>query len=286
VAATTRDDTVTLMAAGVLAYVGETLLHEAVGHGGVCLASGLRFTMLAPLWMRCSEFSPAVVAAGPAANVLAGAAFMAILLWRRPAGALWSLLLWLGFVFNALVACGYLGVGAATGFGDWPVLFDAVSPSLAWRIPAILVAVAAYYACLRAAARLFRRFSGSGAAAAARLWRRAMLAGAGAAIVACAAEVIGGRAQPLPLLLALGTTLVVGFSVTSMNTAVMAPQAGDLDQGDVGPSRWVIVASIVVAVGFVSAIGPGLNLTGLNLCHALRSSISDAFDILPSTALL
>jgi hypothetical protein len=138
--------------------------------------------------------------------------------------------------------------------------FGAVSPSLAWRIPAMVVAVAAYYACLRAAAWLFRRFGGSGDTAAARLWRRAMLAGAGAAIVACAAEVFGGRAQPLPLLLALGTTLEVGFTVTSMNGHVMAARAHDLDQGYVGRSRWVIAVSIVVAAGFVSVIGPGLDL--------------------------
>jgi hypothetical protein len=90
-----RDDTLTLMGAGVLAYVGETLTHEAVGHGGMCVAIGLHVTRLAPLFMRCSAFSSAVVAAGPAANVVAAGLFLTVLLLARPARPLWSLLLWL-----------------------------------------------------------------------------------------------------------------------------------------------------------------------------------------------
>jgi hypothetical protein len=170
-----RDDTLTLMGAGVLAYVGETLTHEAVGHGGMCVAIGLHVTRLAPLFMRCSAFSSAVVAAGPAANVVAAGLFLTVLLLARPARPLWSLLLWLNFVFNALVACGYLAVGAATGFGDWPVLFGGITPSIVWRLPAILVAVAAYYGCLRLTAISFRLFSGSGPVAATRLRRNRRL---------------------------------------------------------------------------------------------------------------
>ena len=258
-----HDDVPTLMAAGVLAYVLETLLHEAAGHGGVCLASGLRFTMLAPLWMRCSAFSRPVVAAGPAANLLAAIAFAVVLRWRRPAGPLASLLLWLGFVFNALVACGYLGVGAITAFGDWPALFAWVSPPMAWRAPASLLAAAGYYGGLRVAATLFRRFSGGAGVAEASLWRRCMAPAAGAAIVACGAELAGGRLQPTPLLLALGCTLVVGFSMTSMMDAMHQPRVTDHDSGPVVRAPWLITAAIAVGLGFMIFIGPGLDLTRL-----------------------
>jgi hypothetical protein len=256
-----RDDTLTLMGAGVLAYVGETLTHEAVGHGGMCVALGLHVTRLAPLFMRCSAFSSAVVAAGPAANVVAAGLFLTVLLLARPARPLWSLLLWLNFVFNALVACGYLAVGAATGFGDWPVLFGGITPSIVWRLPAILVAVAAYYGCLRLTAISFRLFSGSGPVAATRLRRRSILPGSAAAIVACAAELAGGRAQILPLLLAVGTTLMVGLSVTLMDNAVLTPGTNDIDHGFIGPSRWLVTASIMLGIGFVLVIGPGLDPT-------------------------
>jgi hypothetical protein len=44
-----RDSIVTLMAIGIVAYIGETIGHELVGHGGVCIANGGAITALAPL---------------------------------------------------------------------------------------------------------------------------------------------------------------------------------------------------------------------------------------------
>ncbi len=258
-----RDDIPTLLAAGVLAYVAETMLHEAVGHGGVCLAQGHQFAMLAPLWMRCSEFTKPMIAAGPGANLLAALLCFAALRWLRLARPLVGLLLWLSFAFNALVACGYLAVGAATGFGDWPVLFARVDPAFLWRMPAALTAVVGYYVCLGVAGSLFRRLAGSGRTAQARLWRRAVWPATGAAVVACLAEITGGRFQVMPMLLALGCTLAVGFSLTSLSDAVVGMRPGDGELGPVARSPVAIALAMLVATGFVFAIGPGLNLTKL-----------------------
>jgi hypothetical protein len=254
-----RDDTPTLLAAGVLAYVAQTMLHEAVGHGGVCLAQGHRVTMLAPLWMRCSDVTKPMVAAGPAANVLAALLCLAALRVLTPRHPVAGLLLWLSFAFNALVACFYLAVGAATGFGDWPALFARVDPSFLWRMPAALIAVLGCYLCLGLAGGLFRRLAGHGPVAQARLWRRALWPATGAATVACAAEIVGGRAGLVPLLLALGCTLAVGLSLTSLSDAVFRVRPGDRDLGPVGRSFPLIVLAVAVAAGFVFAIGPGLD---------------------------
>jgi hypothetical protein len=253
----TTDDWPALAAAGVIAYALETMLHEAVGHGGVCLLQGERVTLLAPLFMRCSGFSPAMVAAGPAMNCLTAALAFAWLRWARPRGPLASLLIWLSFTFNALVACGYLAVGAATGFGDWPALAAAAHLPPWWRLPAGLAAAGAYYACLRLAAVLFRRQAG-GAGAVKTLWRRALLPAAAAAVMACLAEAAGGRAQILPMLLALACTLGVGLSMTRMTEIVGVPAATDRDLGCVGRSWPLVGAGLVVALLYVGVIGPGL----------------------------
>jgi hypothetical protein len=257
-AAPQRDDVPTLMAAGVLAYLAETLLHEVVGHGGVCVASDLRFTMLAPLWMRCSESPLLLVAAGPAMNVVAACGFAAALVLAPVRQPLTALLLWLGFGFNALVACGYLAVGALAGFGDWPVVFASVHPQWAWRIPAAMLAVAAYYVCLRAAAALFVRHAGAGPAARARLRRRALWPASAAAVVACLAEIAGGRGQPMPLALAMGCTIVVGFSLTSMDTVVARASARQRDLGAIYRAWWLIGAGLTASAAFIVLIGPGL----------------------------
>src|ERR1700761_961072 len=104
-----RDDGLTLAAAGVIAYVTEAMGHELVGHGGACLASGGMITALAPLWMRCSIVTPVIVLAGPLFNFVAAAIAGAILMRSRRTGA-FAYLLWLVFVFNLLVASGYLVV--------------------------------------------------------------------------------------------------------------------------------------------------------------------------------
>ncbi len=241
---TTRDDLPTLMAAGVLAHVCQTMLHEAAGHGGVCLAEGHHLLAIAPLWMRCSETDALVVAAGPAMNALAAfACFLVLRRWRTVRPEI-GLLLWLGFSFNALVFCGYLAVGAATGFGDWPVLFAGIVPSPARRVPAASVAILGYYACLRASARLF-------AGGAADLRRRALIPAAAAALVACAAEMVGGRWAVTPSLLALGCTIGIGYSLTSMDGAVKGI-------GAIPRSNWMIAVGLVAGIAYVLFIGPGL----------------------------
>ena len=92
-----------LMAAGLLAYLVETLLHEAVGHGGVCLASGPRFTMRAPHWMRCNDASVLLVAAAPAMNVLAACVFAAVLFTRCAGGGLGANITFIAVIGPGLV---------------------------------------------------------------------------------------------------------------------------------------------------------------------------------------
>jgi hypothetical protein len=256
--ATQTDDVPTLLAAGLLAYVAETMLHEAAGHGGVCLVQGHRITLLAPLFMRCSQVSPLLSAAGPAANIL-GAAIACAWLWLAPPRtALFALLIWLSFVFNALVACGYLTVGALTGFGDWASLFAWVTLPILWRLPAFLIGVVGYGACLILATVLFRRFAGGSSIAQAHLPTRAMVPAAGAAIAATLAEIAGGRAQPLPLALALGCTLGVGFSLATQATGLRHPGLAAADLGPIRRAPRLIAAAVLTAIAFVAIIGPGL----------------------------
>jgi len=254
-----RDDIPTLAAAGILAYIGETMAHEALGHGGVCLLTGGHFTLLAPLFMRCSLFTPGMVLAGPGMNVTLAAASCAWLRLIAPRGALAGLLLWLVFCFNALVACGYLVVGAATGFGDWPQLAAAAGLPAAWRVVAGLFAVAAYIICLRMAAGMFRQLAGSHGAGA-RLVRRSMFPAAGAFVVAALAEILGGRAQFMPLALCFGCTLGIGASLATQKDVLDRSTPADRDLGAIQPSPALIVLAVIVAVIFVGVIGPGWHL--------------------------
>ncbi|HWA90219.1 MAG TPA: hypothetical protein VG889_09310 [Rhizomicrobium sp.] len=263
-----RANPVTLAALGVLAYIAETMLHEAGGHGLVCLATGGRIALLAPLFMRCSVVTPWMVAAGPAANALAAAASL-LALYRMRSDA-WRYFFWLSFVFNALVMCGYLLVGAATGFGDWAVLFAGVAPDWAWRLPAGIAALALYGQALKLASRAFVAVTALGRPSIAARARLILIPTGAAALVALAAEFQGGRTAPMALALAFGCTLFVGLTLMGV---------GDGNAGrKLCESRLrlplrvpAVILAALLAAGFVLVVGPGVPLTDKQVAIRGRS---------------
>jgi MFS family permease len=242
----------TIAAIGLIAYAGETLGHELIGHGGVCALSGGQVTALAPLWMRCSVQSLPMVAAGPLFNFIAAAAFAALLRWRRRIDA-WSYFFWLSASFNLLVACGYMLVGGLTTWGDWGVVFTDIQPSWAWRAPLALAGLIGYAAGLRLLGGLYARFAGHAGFEPGVLQRRTLLPGAAAAIMACAAEIVGGRMSVATIGLTLGCTLFVGWSLRFI-TAPKSP-AGGGDFAVRGGFGLMLAAAIVAGV-FVGIVGP------------------------------
>ncbi len=251
-------DLLTLAALGVLAFVAETLLHEAGGHGSLCLVTGGKIVELAPLSMQCSVVTPQMVAAGPAMNLLVGLACL-IGLRMRSAGTL-AMFLWLSLVFNWMVAEGYLLIGALTGFGDWAVLFSGVHPALLWRVPAAAIALAAYMGTIALAGRTLTRLTGIEGPSRALLARLVLVPTGAAALVAIGAALAGGG-QPLRLALAIGSTLFVGLTLMGLaGTSTAAIGACGLRV----PFRAALVGlAVVVAGGFIVLVGPGANLSAL-----------------------
>lgn len=90
---------------GMLAFVCACIAHEAVGHGGACLASGGRIVLLTSVCFRCQPGLPLVDAAGPLANLaVAGAAWFALA--RFPLSATTRLLATFVLAFNAMWGAG------------------------------------------------------------------------------------------------------------------------------------------------------------------------------------
>lgn len=79
-----RGDVLTVAAIAVLAALTVTVSHEALGHGGVCLAIGGRVTLLSSSLFRCSAPSGLIDLGGPLFNLVVG---LAALLASRAVGA-------------------------------------------------------------------------------------------------------------------------------------------------------------------------------------------------------
>src|SRR5436853_2135994 len=114
-------DLLTVTAIALVAYAASNVLHEAVGHGGACVALGGKPIVLSSVHFDCGEEAIStlarrgVAAAGTIVNFIAGAiglgAFRATKPVRKPHIAYF---LWLFTTLNLLMGAGYFlfsGVG-------------------------------------------------------------------------------------------------------------------------------------------------------------------------------
>lgn len=252
-AANAKDSLLTLAALGVIAYVFETIGHEALGHGSACLALGGQVEVIAPLWMRCSVTSKIITAAGPCFNLLAAAA-LGVVVYRRTRLTTFAFLLWFGCAFNALVACGYLMVGGATTFGDWNVLLAPITPAWTWRAAALGFGLAAYLASLRVLSHLYGRLVAADGFAKPVLWPRLLVPGVAAALVACLAELAAGQRHAAGFGLPLACTIVPALTLLSMQPEHHRP--GQVHEPIGLPfSVALVVAALLIATLFVGMVG-------------------------------
>ncbi len=125
----------TLAAIAALAFIVACVAHEAVGHGGMCVAVGGQVTLLTSVYFHCTRGGPLTDAAGPLMNLAVAAGFWSILRLRRSLPANWRLFLVFAMAFNLFWGAGYFVFSAVTNTGDWAFVLRglALEPSWLWR---------------------------------------------------------------------------------------------------------------------------------------------------------
>ena len=127
----------TLAAIGVLVYVIKNVVHEGLGHGGVCLLVGGEPVAISSAWWDgtydgVSDWGVRWVAAGGTfANLILAGALLA--LWRpthrlRSDRSAFGYFIWLLIVANLLSGGGYMMVDPIGGFGTGRSLARDCSP--------------------------------------------------------------------------------------------------------------------------------------------------------------
>lgn len=129
-----------------MAFVLACVAHEALGHGGACLALGRSITQLSSVYFRCSVGSPWIDFAGPANNLLVG--LIAWLLLRRFPD---SLFLLLAMAFNLCWGFGYFLYSSVTGLGDLAFFLRdlPLEPVQPWRAAFFLIGALGYWGTLK-----------------------------------------------------------------------------------------------------------------------------------------
>ena len=148
--ATAQNSYLTLAAIAALAFITACVSHEAVGHGGTCLARGAHITLLSSVYFHCSDGGGIVDAMGPLMNLVVGTICWVLL---RSWPARWEngrRFLVFAMAFNLFWGSGYFIHSAVTDSGDWAfVLRDlALQPVWLWRCLMGALGVFLYYCSL------------------------------------------------------------------------------------------------------------------------------------------
>ena len=175
-------DLLTVAALSASVFVISTFCHEALGHGGTCLAVGARLRELGAYYADCdapegSWPSRAVAAAGSTVNLILMAVFYLLLKARLSSASTrgsGSVFLWLMFALNGFTWAGYFLFSGVAGIGDWgtgssAVLYNAPN-AVVLRVAMAVAGGGLYFLIGRAAGRLLGRVTGNRQAGRAVAW--------------------------------------------------------------------------------------------------------------------
>jgi hypothetical protein len=249
---TNTDDTITVAAIGLLAYVAADVAHHALGHGGACLALGGSINRLSSVFVDCTLRGSTIDLAGPLANLTVG--LLALIPARAVHNAVQGLFWILLAAFNLFWCEMQLVFSAATRTDDWAWFLQEIQAGNAVRYGLIVLGVVAYALTTRLIARDMAPFA-QPTGRARRIVTIAWLAsGAIAGITAWldpnAGWVFLHRAIPQSIILSIGLLFVPSRAARSIRPEEVAPTL-------TRSIPWII-AALIVGIASAALLGPGL----------------------------
>ena len=263
---TSLPDLLTVTAIALVAYAASNVVHEAVGHGGACLALGGKPRVLSSLHFDCGEEAISmlarrgVAAAGTIVNFIAGAiglvAFRATNPLRKPH---MSYFLWLFATLNFLMGAGYFLFSGVGKIGDWVVVANGtMSPSI-WRPAMAVFGGALYFLVARASGRWLGALVGSDDLSMKRSRLLTIPAYVAGGLLFC----LSGLFNPVgPVLIAISAAAASFGGASGLLWLTQFTRAADRSAEPVALDRsyaWIVAGCIAVGV-FVVILGPGIHI--------------------------
>jgi hypothetical protein len=253
-----KDNPVILAALGILAYAASMMTHEALGHGGYCIAMGGHNIVLSGWNEGCSASPHGIQAAGPILQSTAGLLTWSLLHRLPSAAARMRFFFWLYMVFSLFIASSYIAFSGVTGFGDAAVVIAPFHPHAVWRGVLILLGSCLYFLFMLAAALELKRFAGPDPGR--RLFPLVLIPYLAAALLACSAGALNRT---------MGHGVAFGYAAAgSFGSGMGMLWLPDIQRGMTvqtttptvylcWSTAWAIAAAIVV-FAFLFFLGPGL----------------------------
>jgi hypothetical protein len=258
------DDSLTLAALGIIAFIIADTAHEALGHGLASWAAGAQ-----PVLLTSSYFSSTgsasrwIPAGGGIANLVVGGLFILALRMFRPASQHLHYFFILGVAFNLLFATAYPFYSGIAAFGDWAAVISGLSPAWMWRALLVVFSAASYYLSVRLLAGEMRPFCGSDRAEDLTRLRRITLTPYLAAIgAACLAGALNPRGWT-NILTAAAPAAAASFGFTQLDhfSSARSSNPSVPHAETITRSMGWIAAAVVILILFVAILGPGIKLS-------------------------
>jgi hypothetical protein len=258
---TTKPDLLTIAAITIAATVLADFIHEGLGHGGMCIATGGRPLVLSTVHFECSADTRLVAAGGTLANLIFGTLFWVAARAVKRATT-WRYLFWLLMTFNLFGVGGYFLFSGIGDIGDWATVVAGWQPAWAWRVGLAALGIVTYFfVFVPLSLRELRPFLGKDAKARVRRARQLTVTPyLTAGVLAC----VAGALNPLGPLLILISAAAASFGGNSglawMWQLLYGPRipSSEFQMPEIERSwGWIIVA-VVLAIGFIAGLGPGV----------------------------
>jgi hypothetical protein len=258
-----QPDLLTIAAIAIAATAITTVIHEGLGHGGMCVATGGNPLVLSTVHFECSAEPRLVAAGGTLANLVFGALFWGVARSVRQSAS-WRYFFWRLMTFNLFDAGGYFLFSGIGNLGDWAAVVAGWQPAWAWRVALIALGTVTYFflfvpLCLRE----LLPFVGTKAEIRVRRARQFTLAPyLTCGILSC----LAGTLNPVGPLLILISAAAASFGGKSglawMWTLLRGPRIpdSDLQMPEIERSPGWMFAAVILAIMFIGGLGPGVKL--------------------------
>lgn len=256
----------TVVAIAVSATVITDFIHEGLGHGGMCAATGGHGLVLSTVHFECSADTRLVAAGGTLANLIFGAVFWGAARAVKQS-APWRYFFWLLTTFNLLDAGGYFLFSGIGNFGDWAEVVAGWQPAWAWRAGLVALGTVTYFLLFVPLCLLeLRPFLGKDAEIRVRRARRlTVVPYLTGGILSCAAGALNPVGPVLILVSAAAASFGGHSGLAWMWTLLRSPRipSAELQMPEIERNRGWMVAAAVLAIVFIAGMGPGVRFNSV-----------------------
>jgi hypothetical protein len=259
-----RLDLPTVIAIAAVCHIAATVVHEALGHGLVALAFGAHVQHVSSVDLAYDESTVGAIpnriiaAAGPLANIVAGALALVLASRWTPASGAHRFALWLFGHINLWIGAGYALALSFASFGDIQAIVAGLPMPLAFRVALTAAGLAVSIWTGAHAARTLMPFVGVGADRGSRAIRLTLVPYLTMGLVAVTAGALNPD-SPMLIVISAGAASFGGNAFLAWLPQWMRrARGGDAEPIGIERSRsWIGVALVVLLFLYIG-LAPGL----------------------------